>query len=345
MFGFLLRILFLFPPERAHALTMGLLRFALFLPGLSHILRKSWKTNSKPIQWLGLEFPNAVGLAAGFDKDARHLDIFEALGFGFVEVGTVTPKPQSGNPKPRLFRLVKDQALINRMGFNNEGMEAMARRLEKRKAGRLIIGVNIGKNKDTPNEEALEDYLKCFNRLYPFADYMVVNVSSPNTPGLRALQDREPLTRIMGGLLEARAALIRNGHKSKPLLLKIAPDLSHSQLEDVARLSLETGIDGLVISNTTLSRDHLLTPESTVAGIGSGGLSGAPLTQRAQEVLTYLAGKLPPGFPIIGVGGIMSAEDALERKRAGAALVQLYTGFVYGGPALVRKIAESWEEN
>lgn len=342
MFGLLLRILFLFPPERAHALTMGMLRLALSVPILRHLLKKAWKPDSKPVHCMGLVFSNAVGLAAGFDKDAKHLDIFEAMGFGFVEVGTVTPKAQAGNLKPRLFRLVKDRALINRMGFNNEGMEAMAARLEQRKPGKMIIGVNIGKNKDTPNELALDDYLKCFHRLYTLSDYMVVNVSSPNTPGLRALQDKEPLTKIMQALMESRAQLMAEGAGRKPLLLKIAPDLNDRQLDDVATLSLETGIDGLVISNTTLSREGLSVDQKTLDAIGNGGLSGAPLTDKAQSVLEYLSQRLPEGFPIIGVGGIMSAEDAVERKQAGAALIQLYTGFIYGGPALVKSIAVQW---
>ncbi len=345
MFGLLLRILFLLPPERAHAVTMYLLHVAISFPFLGTLLKKTWKPKAPSIQCMGLTFPNAVGLAAGFDKDAKHLDVFEALGFGFVEVGTVTPKPQSGNPKPRLFRLVKDHALLNRMGFNNEGMEAMARRLEHRRQGTLIVGVNIGKNKDTPNEQALDDYLKCFNRLYPYADYMVVNVSSPNTPGLRALQDKEPLTKIMQALMNARAELIRQGSAKKPLLLKIAPDLNDSQLADVADLSLETGIDGLVVSNTTLSREGLSTPASRLEAMGNGGLSGAPLTLKAQNVLAVMAQHLPEGFPIMGVGGIMSATDAHQRQKAGASLVQLYTGFVYGGPALVKRIAEQWNQN
>ncbi|MBU6324845.1 MAG: quinone-dependent dihydroorotate dehydrogenase [Bacteroidetes bacterium] len=342
MFGLLLRILFLFPPERAHALAMSMLRLALSVPVLGSVLKKAWKPDSKPIHCMGLEFPNAVGLAAGFDKDAKHLDVFEALGFGFVEVGTVTPKPQSGNPKPRLFRLVKDRALINRMGFNNEGMEAMAARLKQRKPEKLIVGVNIGKNKDTPNEQALDDYLNCFHRLYALSDYIVVNVSSPNTPGLRALQDKEPLSKIMQALMESRAKMMEEGAGRKPLLLKIAPDLNESQLDDVAALSLETGIDGLVVSNTTLSREGLSVDEKTIHAIGNGGLSGAPLTDKAQSILEYLSQRLPSGFPIIGVGGIMNVEDAAKRKQAGAVLIQLYTGFIYGGPALVKRIATQW---
>jgi dihydroorotate dehydrogenase len=342
MFGLLLKILFLFPPERAHALTMGLLRLALSVPGLGYLLKKTWQPKSESVHCMGLEFPNAVGLAAGFDKDAKHLNVFEALGFGFVEVGTVTPRAQSGNPKPRLFRLVKDRALINRMGFNNEGMEAMAARLEKRKPGKLIVGVNIGKNKDTPNERALDDYLLCFNKLYRLCDYMVVNVSSPNTPGLRALQDKEPLSKIMQSLMEARFALMQKGEERKPLLLKIAPDLNENQLDDVAALCEETGIDGLVVSNTTLSREGLSVDEKTLDSIGNGGLSGAPLTNKAQSVMEYLSQRMPSGFPMIGVGGIMNTAHAAKRKQAGASLIQLYTGFIYGGPALVKSIARQW---
>jgi dihydroorotate dehydrogenase len=307
------------------------------------MLIQQWRTAAVPVACMGLTFRNPVGLAAGFDKDAKHLELFEALGFGFVEVGTVTPKPQPGNPKPRLFRLVKDQAIINRMGFNNEGMEAMAKRLEQFKSDNLIVGVNIGKNKETPNESALDDYLKCFHRLYHLCGYMVVNVSSPNTPGLRALQDKEPLTHIMKSLMEARAQLINQGAAKKPLLLKIAPDLNDQQLDDVAALTLETGIDGLVVSNTTLSRDGLQTSAQKIAQIGSGGMSGAPLTEKAQEKLEYLAQRLPREFPIIGVGGIMKPNDAVKRKHAGAALVQLYTGFIYSGPQLVRNIVQQWK--
>lgn len=343
MFGILRRLLFLLPPEQAHSATMRLLHMACSIPGLRHILKQQWRTTSQPVSCMGLNFRNPVGLAAGFDKDAKHLEVFEAMGFGFVEVGTVTPKPQPGNPKPRLFRLVQDQAIINRMGFNNEGMEAMASRLENFKSDQLIVGVNIGKNKETPNESALDDYLKCFHRLYHLCDYMVVNVSSPNTPGLRALQDKEPLTRIMKSLMEAREQLTSQGAARKPLLLKIAPDLHEQQLDDVAALSLETGIDGLVVSNTTLSREGLSIPPQKIEHIGAGGLSGAPLTAKAQQKLEYLAKRLPHGFPIIGVGGIMNPQDALQRKQAGAALVQLYTGFIYRGPSLVQGIVQHWK--
>ncbi len=343
MFGILRRLLFLLPPEQAHTATMTLLRVACSIPGLRHILIQQWRPASAPVSCMGLKFRNPVGLAAGFDKDAKHLDVFEAMGFGFVEVGTVTPKPQPGNPKPRLFRLVQDQAIINRMGFNNEGMDAMAKRLEQFRSDQLIVGVNIGKNKETPNETALDDYLKCFHRLYHLCGYMVVNVSSPNTPGLRALQDKEPLTLIMKSLMQARAQKISQGLAKKPLLLKIAPDLNEQQLDDVAALTLETGIDGLVVSNTTLSRDGLSIAPEKVERLGAGGLSGAPLTTKAQEKLEYLAQRLPHGFPIIGVGGIMKSDDAVQRKQAGAALVQLYTGFIYGGPQLIKNIVRQWK--
>jgi dihydroorotate dehydrogenase len=323
---------------------MHLLGVALGFPFLGALLRKRWKTNPSPVQFAGLEFPNPVGLAAGFDKDAKHLDIFEALGFGHVEVGTVTPRPQSGNPKPRLFRLVKDRAIINRMGFNNEGMEAMAGRLENRKRGQMLLGINIGKNKDTPNEQAVDDYLLCFRRLYRFADYMVVNVSSPNTPGLRALQDKEPLTLLLRSLMNERAQLTEGEQRPKPLLLKIAPDLSDEQLNEIAALSIGTGIDGLVVNNTTLSRQGLRTPVKTIESIGAGGLSGAPLTKRADEVLLYLQSRLPESFPMIGVGGIMTADDAHKRRASGAQLIQLYTGFIYGGPELTRAICRRLAE-
>jgi dihydroorotate dehydrogenase len=291
-----------------------------------------------PTTFIGIKFPNRVGLAAGFDKNAKYLDVMKALGFGHVEIGTVTPKPQPGNEKPRLFRLIRDEAIINRMGFNNDGVKAIGERLKNRPEG-LIVGGNIGKNKVTPNEEAIEDYKICFNELYPYVDYFTVNVSSPNTPGLRALQDRGPLTAILNALLDLRKEFVRNGFPKLPVLLKIAPDLSPEQLDDIVALTLETGIDGIVATNTTISREGLETDEKTVEAIGAGGLSGRPVFESSTQVLTYLHMKFGGKVPLIGVGGIHSPKDAEAKLNNGAGLVQLYTGFIYEGPALVRKIA------
>ncbi len=281
----------------------------------------------------GLKFKNPVGLAAGFDKDARLIDELACLGFGFIEIGTITPKPQQGNPTPRLFRLPKDRAIINRMGFNNEGMEAAVARLRKRQST-VLVGGNIGKNKLTPNESADEDYELAFNALYDFVDYFVINVSSPNTPNLRELQEKEPLQKL---LLKIKQL---NSEKAapKPILLKIAPDLSNQQLDDIVSIVLETKIDGVIATNTTISRENLISTSTEIEEIGAGGLSGAPLRQRSTEVIKYLHTKSGGAFPIIGVGGIHSAADALEKLAAGATLVQVYTGFIYEGPGLVKRI-------
>lgn len=339
MFKLIRSVLFLFPAETAHYLTLNLLDAMLRIPLMSRIL--SGLLHRKDVQgvhFAGLYFPNRVGLAAGFDKNARYLKVMKTLGFGHVEIGTVTPRPQAGNDKPRLFRLVKDRAVINRMGFNNDGVAAIAERLKKRPAG-LVVGGNIGKNKTTPNEDAVNDYLLCFEGLYPYVDYFTVNVSSPNTPGLRELQDRAPLTRILNSLLEKRFEYIQQGQVRLPVFLKIAPDLSDAQLDDIVLLTRETGIDGLVISNTTISRDKLLTDKAVVEAIGAGGLSGAPVFKRSTEVLAYLSAKLEGKVPLIGVGGIMDRADAEEKFSKGAGLVQVYTGFIYKGPALIKEIA------
>lgn len=287
---------------------------------------------------LGLEFPNPVGLAAGFDKDGKHIEGLACLGFGFIEVGTVTPLAQAGNPKPRLFRLPDDRALINRMGFNNDGLDVLVERLRKlQEKGRpqgVIIGGNIGKNKNTPNEAAEGDYLRCFDALFPWVDYFVVNVSSPNTPNLRALQEKEPLTRLLSLLQEKNKAQ----EKPKPILLKIAPDLGDGQLAEIAEILQTTGLAGVIATNTTISRSHLSTPDKTVEAIGLGGLSGAPLRERSTAVIRTLREKLGPKFVIIGVGGIDSAASALEKLQAGADLVQVYSGLIYEGPGLVRRI-------
>jgi dihydroorotate dehydrogenase len=289
---------------------------------------------------LGLKFANPVGLAAGFDKDAKFFDEIASCGFGFVEVGTITPKAQPGNEQPRLFRLPEDKALINRMGFNNEGVDAMVERLKKRKNFNVIIGGNIGKNKITPNENAIADYEYCFEKLFNYVDYFVVNVSSPNTPGLRELQEKEPLKRILNRLMEIRKVKSHKltGVSEKPILLKIAPDLTNEQLDDIIEIIRETKIDGVVATNTTISRSGLKTNDSVLNTIGAGGLSGKPLTKRSTEVVRYLHEKSGGSFPIIASGGIHSAEDAIDKLNAGASLVQLYTGFIYEGPGLIKKI-------
>lgn len=326
-------IFFLFAPEVAHHLTMTLLKMILLLPGMKWLFRKLYIVDDPRLQVevAGLTFPNRVGLAAGFDKDGRHFEQLAYLGFGYLEIGTVTPLPQSGNIKPRLFRLPKDEALINRMGFNNDGAIAMADRLRKRRHSNLIIGANIGKNKATPNEEAVGDYLQCFEALYEFVDYFVVNVSSPNTPGLRALQEKEPLQKLLGELME----LNRQKPNLKPVFLKIAPDLTDHQLDDIVEIVNHTKIHGVIATNTTLDRSQLTT---STEDIGAGGLSGHPLKERATEVIRYLYEKSNKTLTIIGVGGISSPEDAIEKLNAGAKLVQVYTGMIYEGPGLIREI-------
>ena len=283
----------------------------------------------------GIRFPNPVGLAAGFDKDAKYTDQLACLGFGFIEIGTVTPRPQPGNPKPRLFRLPADKALINRMGFNNDGANEAANRLRNRNE-RIIIGGNIGKNKDTPNEKAGDDYEISFRALYTQVDYFVVNVSSPNTPGLRELQDKEPLTLLLKRLQRVNQELGGN----KPLLLKIAPDLTNEQLNDIVEIIRSTGLDGIVATNTTISRNNLATPAGEVDAIGAGGLSGAPLRKRATEVISYIHTQSGGTIPIIASGGIFTAADAKEKLDAGASLVQVYTGFIYEGPGIAREICK-----
>jgi len=283
----------------------------------------------------GIKFPNPVGLAAGFDKDARYIDPLSCLGFGFIEIGTVTPRAQPGNPKPRLFRLPADKALINRMGFNNHGAVKAASRLRKINE-RVIIGGNIGKNKDTPNGEAANDYEKCFMELYRVVDYFVVNVSSPNTPGLRQLQDKEPLTALLNRL----QTLNKKQGGSKPILLKIAPDLTNEQLDDIIEIVKVSEIHGIVATNTTINRKGLSTPDSEINKMGAGGLSGLPVKERATQVIKYIHSKSNGTIPIIAVGGIFTAEDAIEKLNAGASLVQVYTGFIYEGPGITKKICK-----
>ena len=328
--------LFNLDAERAHHLVFDNLRRAARLPGAKALLRGlyDYQHPSLAREVFGLKFPNPVGLAAGFDKNAVLTDEMATLGFGFVEIGTVTPRPQPGNPQPRLFRLPQDEALVNRMGFNNEGAAVVAARLARRQNRQLIIGGNIGKNKDTPNEQAAADYVACFEALAEVVDYFVVNVSSPNTPNLRQLQEKKPLI----DLLQQVQACNQRRATPRPLLLKIAPDLTDSQLDDILEIAEETQLSGLVATNTTISRDNLRTDAAQVAALGAGGLSGRPLRARATEVIRYLHQRSHGALPIIGSGGIHSAADALEKLAAGAALVQLYTGFIYEGPGLVSQI-------
>lgn len=333
MYSIIKRFLFLFDPEKIHHFVFKLLKVTLALPGMRNLWKKWYVINDPKLekQLFGLTFRNPVGLAAGFDKDAKLFNELAYCGFGFIEIGTITPLPQDGNPKKRLFRLTEDEALINRMGFNNEGIEAAVERLKKRNT-KCIIGGNIGKNKITPNEQATDDYISCFDALFPWVDYFVVNVSSPNTPNLRALQEKEPLKALLNTLNQRNKK-----HKNpKPILLKIAPDLTNEQLDDIIEIVIETKIDGVIATNTTIDRSGLKT--KNIAEIGAGGLSGKPLKNRATDVIRYLSQKSNKAFPIIGVGGIHSAADALEKLDAGADLLQIYTGFIYEGPKLIKEI-------
>jgi dihydroorotate dehydrogenase len=336
-------LLFSVEPEKVHYAVFDSLKLAFGLPLASFLTKQFFEVSNKALEinLFGLTFPNPVGLAAGFDKDAKLLDELSAFGFGFLEVGTLTPKPQEGNPKPRLFRLPLDNALINRMGFNNEGVMAAAKRLDIfRSKGdtKMIIGGNIGKNKATPNEEAVKDYEICFDALFEYVDYFTVNVSSPNTPNLRALQEKEPLQRLLQTLQNKN-----QGKKTpKPILLKIAPDLNHSQLDDILEISQSTKLSGVIATNTTISREGLKTSQNELDKIGAGGLSGKPIRQKSTEIIHYLFQNSQQKLPIIGVGGIHSAQDALEKKNIGAKMVQLYTGFVYEGPWLIEAINKKW---
>lgn len=331
MYKQLLRpLLFRLDAEKAHHFTFSMVRNLSRIPGLPGIFKALYAVEDKRLEThvFGLKFKNPVGLAAGFDKDAKLYNELSNFGFGFIEIGTLTPKPQEGNPKKRLFRLLGDSAIINRMGFNNAGVEAAVRHLKKNKG--VLIGGNIGKNKVTANEDAAQDYAICFDALYDYVDYFVVNVSSPNTPNLRELQDKAPLTALLNSLQQ------RNSEKPrpKPILLKIAPDLTDEQLLDIIDIVRDTQIAGVIATNTTISREGLVSENKSEIG----GLSGKPLAQRATEVIRFLSGNSHNAFPIIGVGGIHSAQDALEKLDAGASLVQLYTGFIYEGPALVKAI-------
>ena len=321
--------------EQAHHFTTGLLQQFHKLPGGAALLKTMYDFQDQGLERevFGLRFRNPIGLAAGFDKNALMVDAMASLGFGFVEIGTLTPRSQPGNPQPRLFRLSEDKSLINRLGFNNDGVEAAVRRLRKRKSA-IVVGGNIGKNKVTPNAEAVNDYDLCFDALYDVVDYFTVNVSSPNTPDLRELQEKEPLKKLLSHLVEKN----QSKPSPKPILLKIAPDLNEHQLYDIVEICLEIGIDGIIATNTTIEREGLNTPKSKVKAIGAGGLSGQALRKHATEVIRFLY-KISEGkLPIIGVGGIDSPAHALEKLEAGASLIQLYTGYVYEGPSLIKDI-------
>jgi dihydroorotate dehydrogenase len=346
MYNLLRSILFLFDAEKVHYFSMGVFRFLCGMGFLRKRIHQSFTIENEALKrtTFNLDFTNPVGLGAGFDKNAVYLRELSAMGFGFVEIGTVTPRPQAGNEKPRLFRLPADKALINRMGFNNDGVKKITERLRVwRNANppgtnkRLIIGGNIGKNKDTPNEDAWMDYEKCFQSLFDYVDYFVVNVSSPNTPGRRALQEKDALSKILSHL----QSINNNKPVRKPLLLKIAPDLSDAQLDDIIELAREVKLDGLVATNTTIDRTLLSVNSGKAAElIGAGGLSGAPLRKRSTEVIAYITGKTGGMIPVIASGGIFNANDATEKIAAGACLVQVWTGFIYEGPGTAKKICK-----
>ena len=327
--------LFRHDPEEIHYKVFNWLKLLLNNNFSKSVLKSFYSVSNSSLEkkLFGLTFRNPIGLAAGFDKDAKLYEELGCLGFGFVEVGTVTPLPQEGNPKPRLFRLPKDEALINRMGFNNGGVDAMVLRLKNRKSGQ-IVGGNIGKNKVTSNENAIDDYMICFEKLFDYVDYFVVNVSSPNTPNLRALQEKEPLTKLLQTLQDKNSTK----PKRKAILLKIAPDLTDEQLDDIVDIVNSTKIDGVIAANTTIDRSSLQTSDSEIEKIGAGGLSGMPVRKRSTEVVRYLAQKSNKSFPIVAVGGIYTAKDAIEKLEAGADLVQVYTGFIYEGPGMVKRI-------
>jgi dihydroorotate dehydrogenase len=344
MYYLIRKFLFLFPAESVHHFVMSMLKFACGIGIVRKMISKIFSLNNTTLEkeFFGLHFKNPVGLGAGFDKNALYLRELETLGFGFVEIGTVTPLPQSGNEKPRLFRLPKDNALINRMGFNNDGVVAVAKRLNEWKQkstianpqSAMIVGGNIGKNKITPNEDAWKDYEICFNGLFDHVDYFVVNVSSPNTPGLRELQEKESLRKILSHLQIINATK----PKQKPLLLKIAPDLTREQLDDIIELAFEIKLDGLVATNTTISRELLKTDAGKIKKIGAGGLSGKPLMEKSTEVLHYLAQQTNGRIPVIASGGIFTGADAKEKFDRGASLIQVWTGFIYEGPFIAKNI-------
>lgn len=329
-------LMFRLDAENAHHKTMSLLRLASRMPGGKALLRKQFTSDHSRLrrQVMGIDFQNPVGLAAGFDKDGKYIDLLPLLGFGFAEIGTVTPRPQAGNPKPRLFRLPADEALINRMGFNNEGVDAMVRRLDQREDRNFVIGGNIGKNKDTPNEEAHRDYVTCFTRLRSLVDFFVINLSSPNTPGLRELQNKESLRRILNSVQAENVDGI-------PVVLKIAPDIGLGQLDDITEVMTEAGLAGINCHNTTVRRDGLHTPDEEVQGIGQGGLSGKPLAVQFPDLLAEVRMRMPADSALIASGGVHDVSTALNKLKTGANLVEVYTGMIYQGPEFVREILNS----
>ena len=328
-------ILFLLPPETVHHLIVSILKFSFKIPGVKYLIKRAFFVHDDRLKrsFLGMEFINPVGFAAGFDKNAEVYNQFSSFGFSFIEIGTVTPKAQSGNKKPRSFRVIKDKGLINRMGFNNKGVEYAVNSIKSKKKD-VIIGGNIGKNTDTPNDGAINDYIFCFEKLYDHVDYFVVNLSCPNIKDLEKLQDKDSTILILNKLTELR----REKSIYKPILLKISPGLTDNQLDDIVETYNITGIDGIVATNTTTSRNNLVTSKQKIEKIGNGGLSGTPLTKRSTEIIKYLTDKSKGAIPIIGVGGIMTVNEALEKLDAGASLIQVYTGFIYEGPAFVKKI-------
>lgn len=331
-------MLFLLHPEFAHTITFRLLKIIFFIPGIPDLLKKifSVKPENK-IKVAGMEFKNRLGLAAGLDKNGEYIKELAVFGFSHIEIGTITPRPQSGNAKPRMFRLIKDSALVNRMGFNNDGADKIALRLSKlSKTKGFVLGVNIGKNKDTPIEKAWEDYLYCFEKLFQYADYFTINVSSPNTPGLRGLQEKQPLLELLGKMKVAN----EKKRYSKPIFLKIAPDLKDDEIREIKKLAIANKVAAIIIGNTTISRENLNTDVETLDKIGHGGLSGKPLTNLAGEKVIVLK-KAEGEIPLIGVGGIMNGSDAKQRLMQGADLIQIYTGLIYGGPGIIKEIVRS----
>lgn len=335
-------LLFLLQPETVHHLIVNLLKIGFKIPGIAYFVRKLSQINDNHLKtsFLGMEFDNPVGFAAGFDKNAEVYNQFSNFGFSFIEIGTVTPKAQPGNPKPRSFRIPLDKGLINRMGFNNKGVDYAVNQL-KNKKHKVIIGGNIGKNTATSNEEAINDYITCYKKLYDHVDYFVVNLSCPNIKDLKKLQNKDSTISILNKLTELRKDKI----PYKPILLKISPDLTNDEIDDVIETFNITEIDGIVATNTTVSRENLLTSEKRIKEIANGGLSGKPLTERSTEIIRYITQKSNGSIPIIGVGGIMSTQDALNKLEAGATLIQVYTGFIYQGPAFVKKINKTILKN
>jgi dihydroorotate dehydrogenase len=334
-------VLFLFSPEKIHEFIIFVIKFSFRIPAFPWLLRKLYCIENSKLEkeFLGLKFKNPVGLAAGFDKNASFYKEFSSFGFGFIEIGTVTPRPQPGNPRPRSFRLPEDRALINRMGLNNLGVDEAVIRLKNRPDG-LIIGGNIGKNTDTPDEKAKDDFLFCFEKLYDSVDYLVVNISCPNTGEIEKLQNQAVMEDILGEIVNRRS----QKEKTKPVLLKISPDLNYEQIDEVLTIVDKHGIDGIVATNTTTSREHLRSSLTKISSIGRGGLSGAPLGNRSNEIIKYISEKTKGRLPIIGVGGVMTTNDALEKLKAGAGLIQIYTGFIYEGPSFIKRILKSQME-